>query len=169
MIVVSDSTPLITLMKASRLDVLELLFGEVIIPEAVYHELTFNANFPDEAMLINQSPFIRVVTVDDSRTVSILRRATGLDQGESEAIIYADENKVDVLLMDEAHGRRVARDMGLEIMGSVGVLLAAFREGFLSEEEIETALTVIRQSNRHISERLIHDALDIVHERKIDL
>ena len=40
MIVVSDTTPLISLMKLSCLELLEPLFGEVIIPEGVYDELT---------------------------------------------------------------------------------------------------------------------------------
>lgn len=42
MIVVSDTTPLITLMKADKLDILHGLFGEVLIPEAVFDELTTN-------------------------------------------------------------------------------------------------------------------------------
>ena len=135
MIVVSDSTPLITLMKAAQLDVLRKLFGEIIIPDAVYQELTTNPNFSDEAEQITNSTFIRVVSVMDKRTVSVLQRVTGLDLGESEAIIYADENHADLILMDEVSGRRVATDMGLKIMGSIGVLIAAYREGYLNEEE----------------------------------
>ena len=42
MIVVSDTTPLITLMKAGNLDILQSLFGEVILPEAVFSEVTEN-------------------------------------------------------------------------------------------------------------------------------
>lgn len=57
MIVVSDSTPLITLMKAMQLDILYKLFGEIIIPEAVFQELTKNGNFPDEAKQIRDSEF----------------------------------------------------------------------------------------------------------------
>lgn len=165
MIVVSDSTPLITLMKATQLNVIYNLFGEVIIPEAVYHELTTNENYPDEAAMISGSPFIKVVTVTDEKSVSILQRATGLDLGESEAIIYADDNKVDLLLMDEASGRRVAIGMGLEIMGSIGVLVAAYKEGYLSENEVDAAFDRIRKSNRHVSEKLIEDALDLIHGR----
>ena len=48
-IVVSDSTPLISLMKADLLDLLAGLFGEVLIPEAVFQEVTTNEEFKDEA------------------------------------------------------------------------------------------------------------------------
>ena len=137
MIVVSDSTPLITLMKATRIDLLHDLFGEIVIPEAVYQELTTNSNFPEEAETIRESEFIRIARVEDRKTVSVLQRATGLDLGESEAIVYADDHHADLLLMDEASGRRVALDMGIEIMGSVGVLVTAFKCGYISASEAD--------------------------------
>lgn len=40
MIVVSDTTPLISLLKINRIDLLEKLFGDVLIPQAVFDELT---------------------------------------------------------------------------------------------------------------------------------
>lgn len=49
MIVVSDTTPLITLMKADRLHILQAMFGEVLIPEAVFSEVTANQSFREEA------------------------------------------------------------------------------------------------------------------------
>ncbi len=164
MIVVSDATPLITLMKAQQLNILNKLFGDVIIPGAMYQELTSNELFSEEAILIQTSPFIRVVYIENANAVSILRRAAGLDLGESEAIVYADEKQADLLLMDEYQGRRVATDIGLKIMGSIGVLVNAFREGILSSHEAEAALERIRKANRHISERLIQDALDLLHD-----
>ena len=45
MIVVSDSTPLITLMKAGKLGILNAMFGEVLVPEAVFSEVTSNISF----------------------------------------------------------------------------------------------------------------------------
>ena len=108
MIVVSDSTPLITLMKAMRLKVLHGLYGEVLLPEAVYNEVTTNVIYADEAEMIKTSDFIRKVAVNDPEKVAYFQRITGLDRGESEAIIYADEVKADLLLIDEVAGRRVA-------------------------------------------------------------
>ena len=163
MIVVSDSTPLITLMKATQLQILHELFGEIIVPEAVYDELTVNEKYFEETKLIKISEFIRVISVEDRKSVSLLQRAAGLDLGESEAIIYAENNNADLLLVDEALGRRVAKSMGIEIMGSIGVLVSAFRKGFLNEDEANNAFQRIRKAKRHISEKLIQDALDVIH------
>ena len=166
MIVVSDSTPLITLMKAARLEILHALFGEVLIPNAVFVELTRNEAFRDEAEIIRRSSFIRTVTVGNAEYVAILQRATGLDRGESEAIICADELKADLLLMDESAGRRVANNMHLPVAGSIGVLVKAFQSGLISAAEAEQALDRIRGAKRHISESLLRDALEIIHESK---
>ena len=49
MIVISDTTPMISLLKINRLDLLEKSFGEVLIPNAVYEELTADKRFIEEA------------------------------------------------------------------------------------------------------------------------
>lgn len=163
MIVVSDSTPLITLMKVESLNLIHELFGEIVIPEAVYRELTENPAYYDEAEQIRSCKFIRVIHVQNRKTVSLLQRVAGLDLGESEAIAYADENKADLLLVDEAAGRRTAKFLGLRIMGSIGILISAFKEGYLSPDEADNIFQRIRKANRHISEKLMKDALDIIH------
>ena len=52
MIVVSDTTPLISFLKMRRIDLLEKLFGQVFVPRAVYNELTINVQFKQEALMI---------------------------------------------------------------------------------------------------------------------
>jgi predicted nucleic acid-binding protein len=157
-IVVSDTTPLISLMKVSLLNILYDLFGEIRIPAAVYKELTSNENFSFEAAEIQSSVFIKVVTIEDQKIVEVLQKASGLDLGESEAIAYADIVKADFLLMDEVRGRRVARSMGLQIMGTVGVMLAAFNDGILSKKEVENALDGLKKANRRIGDDVIEAA-----------
>ncbi len=52
MIVVSDTTPIIPLMKIGQLNLIEKLFGEIKIPKAVYTELISNPRFKEEAKQI---------------------------------------------------------------------------------------------------------------------
>ena len=54
MIVISDTTPLISLLKINRIDLLEKLFGDVLIPQAVFEELTIDERFRFEADQISQ-------------------------------------------------------------------------------------------------------------------
>ena len=150
MIVVSDTTPLISLLKISRLDLLEKLFGEVLIPSAVFNELTTDERFQLEANQIRQEKFIVVKEVNNLESVSILKRATGLDQGESEAIVLTDELNAELLLMD------VSSQMGLQIMGTIGILMAAYEEHELTSNEVKECIDGLKRAGRHIGQRHYH-------------
>ena len=162
MIVVSDTTPLISLMKIGRLGLVEQLFGEIQIPDAVYTELITNTQFLEEAQQIQNSSFIKRVAIEDNKSVDLLRRATGLDRGESEAIILSDICHADLLLMDEVKGRQVAKQMGLHLMGTVGMLRVAYEEKLFSYEDIIECIEVLRASGRHISDRLFKQLLESI-------
>ena len=69
MIVVSDTTPIISLMKIGQLNLIEKLFGEIKIPKAVYTELISNPRFKEEAKQIQDSAFIRYTIVEDIKSV----------------------------------------------------------------------------------------------------
>ena len=153
MIVVSDTTPLISLLKIDRIDLLEKLFGQVLIPQAVFEELTADERFKLEADQISSKQFIIVKAVQNSESASILKRATGLDQGESEAIVLTDELNADVLLMDEAKGRAVSSQMGLKIMGTIGILMAAYEEKELTADEVKRCIEGLQNAGRHISQK----------------
>lgn len=166
MIIVADTTPLISLMKCDCLEVLRELFGEVQIPKAVYTELTSNPKFAEEAITIANSGFIHKVNIEDQKSVSLFKRATGLDIGESEAIILSDNLHADFLLMDEIKGRKIAIQMGIRIIGTVGILLLAYDSGILSKEDIKTAVDLLRNANRHISDKLFEQLLDKISHKE---
>lgn len=154
MIVVSDTTPIISLMKAGQLELLQKLFGVVCIPKAVYWELTENETFHEEVKMVHECEFLCVEEVNNEKSVAILRNFTGLDAGESEAIILADEKQSDVLLMDEHKGRQVAKKMGITITGTIGILIQAFDEGMLTKEDVERCIERLKESGIRISEKL---------------
>ena len=153
MIVVSDTTPLISLLKINRINLLERLFGEVMIPQAVFNELTVDDRFLLEAEQIRQQNFIVVKPINNPESVSILKRVTGLDQGESEAIVMTDELKADLLLMDEAKGRNVSAQMGIKFMGTIRILMAAYDEQELTASEVKECVDGLQRAGRHIGQR----------------
>lgn len=160
MIVVSDTTPLISLLKIGRIDLLENLFGQVLIPQAVFDELTADERFQREADQIRRKRFMRVRAVQNPESADILKRATGLDRGESEAIVLTDELHADLLLMDEAKGRAVSFQMGFKIMGTIGVLMAAYEENELTAEEVRACVQGLQRAGRHISQKHYQMLLD---------
>ena len=69
MIVVSDTTPIISLMKIERLELLQKLFGVVYIPKAVYQELTENEAFPEEIRMVQECEFLYVGEVSNDESL----------------------------------------------------------------------------------------------------
>jgi predicted nucleic acid-binding protein len=83
MIIVSNTTPIISLLKAGALDVLEKLFREVNIYRGVFDELANNEAFKEEAQAVRGCKFIKVVSVENEFAVKLLQKNLGLDLGES--------------------------------------------------------------------------------------
>ena len=160
MIVVSDTTPLISLLKIKRIGLLEKLFGEVVIPQAVFTELTVDIRFAEEAEVIKNEKFISVKEVSNMASVNILKRATGLDQGESEAIILSDEIQADILLMDEAKGRKISDQMGIHIMETIGILMVAYEDDILTADEVKKCIDGLQNAGRHIGHKHYQMLLD---------
>ena len=162
MLVVSDTTPIISLLKIDKLSLLPEMFEEILVPEAVYKELTANSAFEEEAKIISHSSFIKIREVSNMDNVQILQRATGLDKGESEAIILADEVDADLLLMDENQGRNVAKRMGINITGTIGILINAYQSGLLNRESVLSCIGDLKNSRRFISDALYDELLQII-------
>lgn len=154
MIVVSDTTPIISLMKAGQLELLQKLFDVVYIPKVVYHELAANEAYMEEVRMVRECKFLLVEEVQNEKAVTILQNFAGLDAGESEAIILADEKQSDVLLMDEHKGRQVAKKMGITITGTIGILAQAFDEGMLMKDDVVRCIERLKESGIRISEKL---------------
>lgn len=133
MIVVSDTSAILNLAVIGRLELLQALYQTILIPQAVYLEITADALLPG-ATDVSNAKWITVRQV--TNTVAVMALQTELDAGEAEAIILADEVKADWLLMDEALGRNVAQRFGLRFIGLLGVLLQAKRAGLVTEVKV---------------------------------
>ena len=157
MIVISDATPIITLAKIDKLDILGRFYHEVLLPNAVFDEVCGNQAFAAEASAIQKCEFIRLKAVNRIQSVKILM-ASGLGLGESEAIVLADTLSDTLLLIDERQGRQIAQNMGIRITGTLGILLQAKKLGLI--ENIKPLLDKLITENIRISEPLYNSILE---------
>ena len=129
MLVVSDTSPVLNLAIIGRLDLLHQQFGTVWLPQAVIDELRSEQDLPGSMAVREAIPagWLGSEPVEDPVRVALLER--DLDRGEAEAIALALQKHADWLLLDEREGRRVAKSLGLQVTGVLGILLRARLKG----------------------------------------
>ena len=130
--VVADTGPLIGLARVDKLDLLRRLYRSVVVPPAVREEFGIESGYPG-ARVLSAAFAERWITVQSSQGLVIATELAGsLDPGEAEAIALAEERAARFLLIDDAKGRRFARQRGIPVVGVAGVLLAAKSAGILA-------------------------------------
>ena len=127
--IIANTTPLIALADIGHLDLLQKLYGEIIIPQAVLDEIKTEPARSIVKLAI-KTEWINVCSISDV-TAKQLYRAK-LHAGEVEVMILAEEHKADLVLIDDNAAKKTAKFMGLKVTGTFGVLLRAKREGYLS-------------------------------------
>lgn len=155
MIVVSDATPLIALAKLHHLALLRELFGNLYIPQAVYDEITVSAPTRPGANAVRRADWLQVRIPADKSKVAYLR--ADLDPGEAEALVLAEELDADWVLIDEIKARLAAESLGIEYIGTVGLLLLAKQRGYVSA--IKPLLDTLRSRKFHLSDRVYQGVL----------
>lgn len=156
MVVVADTSPLIYLSRVGALGLLHTLFGEVVVPRAVWTEVVEQRTAAPGLDALRIANWLRVV--DQELPVLDL----GLDAGETAAILLAESLQADLLLIDERLGRRVAESRGLIVRGTLGVLVQARRTGALPA--LRPVLERLVADGFRISPTLIREALTAVGE-----
>ncbi len=113
--VVSNSSPLIFLSAIGMLDLLKAEFEEILVPEAVYDEVTSNGLKGSNE--VKHADWIKVQTI---KNIDVLSFLPMLDRGEESAIVLAIEQDADLVLLDDLAGRRAAMMQGLNVTGTRG-------------------------------------------------
>lgn len=159
-IVVCDTSPIRALVFVGQLELLPRLFGRVFVPPGVAFELREPAGEFD-SVHVDEFEFIEIVTPADVVEVTKLREV--LDLGESEALVLAKELNADQVLIDELDGRAMARQMGLGLIGTLGVLVSAKKAGLI--DAISPIIRrLINDLNFFVSQPLLQSVLQTVGE-----
>ena len=149
--VVSDTSPLHYLVECAAIDVLPVLFQEILIPPTVHRELQHQRTPPRVRAWAQSLPvWVKV------RAPAVLDDSLDVDEGEKEAICLAREVKAVAILMDDRKGRAEAVRCGLRVAGTIGLLEAAAGRGLL---DFAVSIQRLRQTNARLDEELIQAAL----------
>jgi predicted nucleic acid-binding protein len=154
-LVVSNGGPLITLAKIQRSQLLKGLFGQIVIPRAVFDEVVLRGAGEPGAEETRNARWIEISLAVDVLSVSLLRESLGA--GESEAIVLAQELGADLLLLDDALARRKAERLGLKAIGTLGVLLLAKETGLL--DAVKPVLIELQRTDFRASLRVYEEVL----------
>lgn len=158
MIVVTDTSPLNYLILIGVVNVLPSVFGTVIVPEAALFEMQ-HPNAPDQVRMWATNPPAWL----EVRTVGNFTPFEDLGPGESEAIALAQQIGADQVLIDDREAVNVARQLGLSVVGTLGVLELAAKKGLII---LQDAISELGETSFRAQESLIAELLERDEARK---
>lgn len=161
MIVVSNTSPISNLAKVGQLNLMQQIYGRILIPCAVHEEILDDRAGETVITAVQSAIWVEIQSVQNRELVDELR--TRVNVGEAEAIALAVEVEASRLLIDERLGRQAAKDFGLKITGVLGILLLAKRQNLI--EAVKPIMNdLISQANFRISSQLYTDVLNEANE-----
>ena len=154
--IVSDTSPLVVLFKSGLLFILKEVHKEVLVPEAVERELRRK---PEGTIIFSDNPWIKATEVKNIELVKVLMLV--VDEGEAEAIALALHSSARILI-DEKRGRNVARKLGLEIRGTLGLFAEAKNKGII--RSVKECIDELLEAGYYLDYKLIEEVLRNVDE-----
>jgi len=160
-IVVVNSTPLILLHKIGHLELLQKMYGEVHVADAVYQEVIVDSsNKLNENDFISQCDWINVSKIKNDNARKAF--ATSLHIGEVETMILAMEKSADLCILDDLLARKHAKRLNINVIGTLGVIIAAKKL-----KHIDVAKSIFDElisAGMFISKNLYETALSLADE-----
>lgn len=156
--IVADSSPWISFAILERLNLLPELYSEIYVPYAVPNEIS-NPNKPHAQGL---TAFCQNRVVEVKNQIAVAMLMNDVDIGEAEAIVLALETGIPNMLIDDAKGRRAAQLKGLQIIGTIGILLSAKKKNMISK--LKPELDSLVKNHIRIGQRLYTQALRLADE-----
>jgi len=127
--IVVNTSPWISLSICGQVLLLEKLYHDVYIPMGVRDEIVAGGREGIGIRELERSAWLKIERIQDIEKVKLLHE---LEQGEAEVIVLAKEKEINCVMIDEKVARMQARVLGLNVIGTLGLLLKAKKKGLLS-------------------------------------
>ena len=152
---VVNASPLIFLGNVGRLELLRMVgAARVLTPEAVHSEVAGSKHADLAARTLSNAPWIERFAV-----VEVPSSVVEWDLGPGESAVIAAALQVPgaAAVIDDLSGRKCALSLGLDVMGTLGVVNAAHRRGHVADPR--ALLMDLRASGMWLSDAVIERAL----------
>jgi predicted nucleic acid-binding protein len=156
---VADTSFLIALQWLELLETLGQVHTRVLVPERVWDEFAEDASGAELAAVARIRVIQRTQVSNATLAAAI---GTAAEGGEAEVIALALENRINLVLMDDYRGRKVAQRLGLKTRGILGHLLLLKRLG--SIEAVRGYLEKLKERGFFLSEQIIREVLSLAGE-----
>jgi len=154
MIVVSNTTPLNYLILIGRSEILSKLYQQVVIPKAVFNELTA----PSTPVMVRDWIADRPgwLTIQQAPPV-IAGDMEEIQIGERQAIVLAKAIRADYVLLDDRRARQMAKHRGVNVVGTLGILISAAEQDLTNLNE---AIDALKKTSFRASPQLLESLLN---------
>lgn len=153
MIIIADSSPLISFAIINKLHLLNEIFTEIIVPLSVYEEIAQTEKKFSSKLQEWAKPYLKKCKNLDAFNAYRI----SLGKGESEAIVLSKEFKNSILLLDDKKARKVAKLENQKVIGTIGILISAKNKRLISD--IKSSIILLEENDIHISKALIDKAI----------
>jgi uncharacterized protein len=156
-IVVADSSPLIVLAKLRCFESLHKLYSRLYISTEVHREVVVaGAGLPGSSE-VEKAEWIEVKLLQNQAELLIAQQKYRLGAGELSTILLGKELGADIVLLDDYDARNLAKEERLQVRGSVGLLEAFYRRGYLPD--LRAVFQQLLTHNIYIDQELLDDSL----------
>ena len=156
-----NSSVIIALSMLKRLEHLTYLFGEIMIPVAVYEEVCIRGRGLPGDMELREAVSKGVITIKSVRNRSlVVELCRELSAGEAEAIALALEERADFIILDDKLARERAVRMGLNVIGTLRVLRMFYDKGLMDKQALVSEIRKLREHGFWVSDSVIKRILE---------
>lgn len=147
--VVINVSPLILLCKGGLENLLPQLFSTIVVPEAVWDEVSRGGDIASQKIYNYESTWLNRVSIKMREEIM----AWNLGDGESEVLSWAYNNKDFAAMIDDRAARRSAQTFGINTLGTGGFLVLAKQKGLIPN--VETELKRLQDAGLWLSDEII--------------
>ena len=149
-IIISDTSCLIALTNAHKLDILTKTYKNIQVTPEVKKE------YEEKGDMLPS--WIKAKEPNNTEWVNKLKAEFG--GGESEAIVLAKETENGLLVLDDSKARNYAADIGIKVTGTMGIIDEARKRKIITINEAVDTLTIMKNNGFRVSDKLLNDFVE---------